>query len=689
MRRPCMIALVVVLFLAVGGALASAQANPSPEEFKAKLDEAVGKLAAYDVGGDGAAPSAINELVASSYGKPEQRKELAARLAVILPTAAPYGAKNVVCRQLALIGSADEVPALAGLLADEKLSHMARYALERIPGPAADAALRDVLGKLQGKLLIGMINSLGNRKAQSAVGDLAKLLSHQDATVAAAAAAALGKIGPSAADVLGQALATVPGAVRPAVADGCMLSADALAAEGKRDQAIALYDRVRSADVPAATRIAAARGAILARGPDGTALVVEAIQGTDIGLFRLALSLIRYAPQAEFARVAAAELARLPSEKQIAVLQALADRGEKTTMPAVLALAKQADPAVRPEAIQALARLGDAGVVPVLLEVAASDDPAIAQAAAASLARLADKRTDPMLLDALAHSNGKVRLVAIGLLGQRRVLAATPLLLKAAADADESVRLAALRALADTAGPQDVDALVGLVVRSTGKELAAAQATLGTACARMPDREACAERVAAALAAAGAEPKSAMIQSLGQIGGAKALAAVQGATKDGEETVRDAAVRVLADWQDAAAAPELLALSKATDSPKVKILALRGYIRLIGQRGLGADTKLAMCREALPLAERPEEKRLVLGALGGVHNAESLALVVPCLDDPALKNEAAAAALSIGERLADARPAEVAEAMNKVLGATENPDLQKRAREVLERAGKK
>ena len=42
-------------------------------------------------------------------------------------------------------GSAPRIPSapLAALLGDEKLAHMARYALEPIPDPAVDAALRE------------------------------------------------------------------------------------------------------------------------------------------------------------------------------------------------------------------------------------------------------------------------------------------------------------------------------------------------------------------------------------------------------------------------------------------------------------------------------------------------------------------------------------------------------------------
>ncbi len=110
--------------------------------------------------------------------------------------------------ELARIGTKDSVAPLAALLGDEKLAHMARYALEPIPDPAVDDALRDALGKLKGRPLVGVIGSIGVRRDIKAVEPLCKLLKDTDADVAQAAARALGSFGtPAAAKALEDALA--------------------------------------------------------------------------------------------------------------------------------------------------------------------------------------------------------------------------------------------------------------------------------------------------------------------------------------------------------------------------------------------------------------------------------------------------------------------------------------------------
>ena len=112
----------------------------------------------------------------------------------IIQSDAPAKDKAIPCKQLAIYGSEKAVPALAALLTDKELVSWARIALEAIPGEKVNEALRAALGKVKGRGLIGVINSLGVRRDAKAVGDLAGLLKNTDAGVACAAAAALGRI---------------------------------------------------------------------------------------------------------------------------------------------------------------------------------------------------------------------------------------------------------------------------------------------------------------------------------------------------------------------------------------------------------------------------------------------------------------------------------------------------------------
>ena len=103
-------------------------------------------------------------------------------------------AKAKACQRLAVVGDDSSVPALAALLPDPKLSHYARTALEPMPGEAADRALREALEKVDGDLLIGVINSIAVRRDPQALASLAVLRQGDDREVASAATAAISRI---------------------------------------------------------------------------------------------------------------------------------------------------------------------------------------------------------------------------------------------------------------------------------------------------------------------------------------------------------------------------------------------------------------------------------------------------------------------------------------------------------------
>src|SRR5262245_13910997 len=119
----------------------------------------------------------FSSLRADDNRKPDPAKERA--LLETLQSGKP-AEKAIACKKLATQGSKVAVPELAKLLADEQLASWARIALEAIPDPAADEALRSQLDKLSGNLLVGTINSIGVRRDTAAVEKLAARLNDKD-----------------------------------------------------------------------------------------------------------------------------------------------------------------------------------------------------------------------------------------------------------------------------------------------------------------------------------------------------------------------------------------------------------------------------------------------------------------------------------------------------------------------------
>jgi hypothetical protein len=223
------------------------------------LAKALEALKTYDWGMDPNLIKPIDEAIVATHGDAAARKDLESKLIEVLKSEVPRAAKDAICRALRTIGTAASVPALAALLADEKLSHMARYALECIPAPEAGKALMEVLPKVGGKLKIGVVSSLGARGDTTAIASLQNPLADSDPAIARAAAYALGTIGaPEANQALTAAKARPE--TKDAIADGLLECAEKLLAAGKKQEAKAAYDKILSDTPSKAVKIAATRG---------------------------------------------------------------------------------------------------------------------------------------------------------------------------------------------------------------------------------------------------------------------------------------------------------------------------------------------------------------------------------------------------------------------------------------------
>ena len=135
------------------------------------------------------------QLASTPHKSAEIMSMASADLAAILddPDASQF-AKAKACQRLAVVGAPSAVPALAKLLDDPRLAHYARTALEPMPADAADQALREALRRLEGGLLVGVINSIGVRRDPLALAGLAQLRQSDDQPVRDAATAAINRI---------------------------------------------------------------------------------------------------------------------------------------------------------------------------------------------------------------------------------------------------------------------------------------------------------------------------------------------------------------------------------------------------------------------------------------------------------------------------------------------------------------
>src|SRR5262249_46722047 len=209
----------------------------------------------------------------------------------------------------------------------------------------------------------------------------------------------------------------------------------------------------------------------------------------------------------------------------------------------------------------------------------------------------------------LSTAQGKIYPLLIEVVGQRRIDAIADLL-KAMEHSDNAVRGAALTALGATVDLDRLSVLIAQVVKPKFAEDAkAAQQALLKASIRMPDREACAGQLAAAVdRAASATTKSTLLEVVGAVGGTKALEAIVAAAKSPDAKLVDTSTRLLGEWTSADAAPFLLDLTKSAAGEKFQARALSGYIRIANKFVMPEPERTEMCQTALAAAKQVAEK---------------------------------------------------------------------------------
>ena len=578
-----------------------------------------------------------------------------ADLLKIITTSTDGGEKALACKRLAIYGSPACVPEVAKLLSDKQLASWARITLEAVPGDASKAALRDAATKLDGELLVGVINSIGVLRDAEAVELLTGKLKDGTPEIASAAAYALGRIGneAAAASLRGSLAHAIP-AVQNAVAEGCIYAAESLLKAGNTKLATEVYDEVRGGKFPQQRIVEATRGAILARGESGVPLLVEQLSSSNRKQFAVGLQTAREMDSASLGPALIAELAKAPSDRAALIVEALAELKGKPDLVSLQKLAASGSKEVRLAAITVLGRIGDVSCVDSLLSVA-KQSADLSTAVRAALVALSDEKVDAEILKRLASADSKLILVeVVGL----RQLEATEELVKAVDSSDQAIRAAALQSLGQTVPQAKLSTLVSLAIKP--KQAADAEGAiraLKTASIRMPDREACAATLSAALKTAPASAKSSLLETIGAVGGTKALETVRELAVGKDLALRDVSTKLLGEWMTIDVAPVLLDLYNNGPKDQYQDRAMRGYVRVARQFNMPDDQRIEMCKTILSTGKLREQK-LVFDIVKKFPNTAMIQLAIDTLKKPELAEDAKAALAAIKPKLGNNKDAQ-------------------------------
>ncbi len=616
----------------------------------------------------------------------------------VLQSSASLHDKDAACARLKKIGTAQSVPALASLLADDQLSHSARYALESMQAPEAGRALVAALDKTSGMTRVGIIYSVGVRREPKAVSALAKILktgasagsAQSSAAETIAAATALGEIGDSdALKTLQAQLGKTTGALHTAVVDGTLRNAEHLLADGNRSKAIKACESLLKTEKTDGIRIAAYRAIILSPAPDALTRLAAALTGNDGVLQSAALSCVFYVKDPQATKVFTDLLPKVSPDVQAGLVFGLSQRGDTAAAPAIAALAKSSSPFVRLNVLRALGNLGDENQIMVLAQAAASSSALEQATARDALLNLRHGNITSALLKQLSSAAPNVQTELARALGDRRDTAAIPGLLDLAAHSTGSVHRAACQALAFLAADKDLPALVQLVADSKDEaNQAHAVEGLQVACQRILARQGKVDLspVTKSLSSGSPELRVALLPVCSTLATPETRAALRAAVADASAPIHMAAVRALCDSSDAELFDDIVKIASNPAEEQSRNLAIAACVRLTTQEEAGKLSnaqKLAAFNAILATSPKPEQKRQLLAGVAEVPEAEALKIANDLLAESEVSTEASRAVIRIAPTLGASQLNNCTGALKSVINSTNDPQLRKDAEAAL------
>jgi HEAT repeat protein len=428
------------------------------------------------------------------------------------------------------------------------------------------------------------------------------------------------------------------------------------------------------------------------------ATILNELKGGDPEMQAVVIAAIRDLPTGvEITEALAKELPNLSVRGQVQLLSALGDRGDRAAQAAVIPMGKAADEAVRIAALRALGQIGDANSVMLLAQRAATSSGDEQKAARESLYRLrgpaANKATvegiqtvDGTILASIPQADPRTKVELISSIGERNITAGAKILLETAKDPNCSIQLESLKVLKTVAGKEHLPALVEILVNlQSDSARSETEKTIAAVARKIPDKNRRAEPVLTELPKVSeAKNRCSLLSVLGKIGDSTALPAIREAISSQDTKVQDTAIRVLSEWPTAEPVLDLLKIAESSANSANRILALRGFVRLLGlESERSPEETIEMYKKAMELAPNTDEKKRVLSGLANTKSLGAMQMAATYLQDEDLHQEAELAAVKIAEAIHSTYPQESKELLKKIVQTSKNDSLRERAGEVI------
>ena len=676
MKRTTTVILCLAIGLVFACGLRGAEQTPT-------LEEALKAVRTFRQGDSHGPVYVVREAVYAATADESKRAAIEARLLDLLKDPqSTYRCRKLVCHDwLPVVGSERAVPVLLDVLDGERQSILAIKALEQIPVPEAEAALRKAVGRTSGNARIMAVKALGARRDAKAVDLLADLLDDAEGGLREEVLHAIATIGTDdAADVLLD--------VDPKSA-GAAEALQTLAQRRLEEDAPADVERIGrlllKKEQPLHVRMAGLSAIAELGSERALPHLISAIKGSDRAPAGHALNLALKKHRDDAVSAIGNALPALSGERKELVLHYVGLDGDSPYAPVVASMTKGQPEQVRAAAVRALGHVGTASHVDALLDLAADEKGAVQQAAREALSIIDAAQASRAVVERMEGGKPEVRAEAIKAAVARQLKGLKDRLADLADSPNAAVRLAAYRGFEELCGKGDAEAALGLLLEATesSEERSVATQALRRALAATPQRAKVANKMVQKLDSADTGTVAALLKVIPEFPGEGALEQVKNLLDSSDAQVREAALRSLTEWTGADAGDTLMEIVRYSKSQKHRTLALRGLIGTLPNSSNPAD----LFSRIRPHVERTAEKRLLLSAASNADPSSGLlGEILPMLEDEAVAREAAAAVLNLATKASYVNPELLREAVTRIKSAGLQNKLKKQMQQIQKRA---
>jgi HEAT repeat protein len=551
-------------------------------------------------------------------------------------------AKAFAAEQLYRICDEDTIADFGKMLLRKATSDHARIGLEKIDHSDAQSALLLALDKASGTILVGIIQSLGERGEPSAAKSLRRLAMSGNAQITEPALEALGKIpGPESMDTLDWCRSNLRRSMRPKATKAYMQCGWKSLSTGDLETASDIFDSLLIEIEPLDVRKEAMSGYIRASGVGSVPVILETLQNGPPELQKVAVEEAGLIPGVEATEALIVAYPDLTDTNQGVLLGILGVRGDPVSLPILIQGVHHRIPALRIVALEALQPFNNADAVIELLKTAATGSEQEKALAHAAIIAIDEPRLNDTLVKAGMNADNAIRNESIRYMQLKKVRKGVPALIRIAERDVAPMRMRAITAIGHVGSPDQVPSLLDLMAMHSdsgtlGNIIDSIDRIVGDA----PPGENRVFHVAEASSDSdySVDVRVRLVQLLGKIQDDAGLPALSRASKDSSEIIQSAAVNALALWPNPNPIYDLERAARSGRTSAIQQTAYDGALNLVGKNKTLTDAdRLKIYKRQVRLAKTTEQKIRFIEEINKWGHSTGFTLIEKWRKDPELQ----------------------------------------------------